>query len=557
MKPIVVRGGGDLASGIIWQLCRAGYPVIILECRRPMAIRREAAFCEAVRFGKKTVEGITCHRVENAREALERVRPEEPVLLMDEEASSLDTIRPEILVDAILAKRNLGTAIDMAPLVIGIGPGFEAGRDVDYVIETMRGHKLGRIIDKGSAMPNTGIPGIIAGHGADRVMHAPSGGLLRTCAAIGDIVKKGDTLGVITDEEGRETPLLASLDGVLRGILPDNFMVYQGLKAADIDPRREQVSNCFTISDKARCIAGSVLTLAASYEHRRLPLLYHMKKGDIVTVIGAGGKTTCVHALADYYASSGCRCVVTTTTKMLREEGLCETPEEVEKAFRKRRTVQAGKEIRHKGQRKIVGFEDKEFRTLTKLADMIFVEGDGASGHSFKVPKKTEPVIAEGTTRIVLVAGMQAVGKTLKEGVYYLPGFLEAFGEDIRFTEDLEKPLDIAADQTEKAREEAEKAEAAEGRNRRTSFAGGDIGEDTVLTPHLMAEALHRTYLKRLREEKGDIPVTILASQADTPQLKAFAESFLEAFDGKYDLAVQSRKQITAYEKKTAGHDRI
>ena len=268
MKPIVVRGGGDLASGIIWQLCRAGYPVIILECPRPMAIRREAAFCEAVRFGTKTVENITCTRVETAQEALEKVTASTPMLLVDGEAVSLEVIRPDVLVDAILAKKNLGTRIDMAPLVIGIGPGFTAGADVHYVIETVRGHKLGRIIEKGSAMPNTGIPGIIAGYGAERVMHAPAEGILRTCAAIGDIVEKGETLGVITGKDGRETELKASLSGVLRGILPDGFEVFKGLKAADIDPRREQVANCFTISDKARCIAGSVVTLVAAYEHR-------------------------------------------------------------------------------------------------------------------------------------------------------------------------------------------------------------------------------------------------------------------------------------------------
>ena len=267
MKPVVVRGGGDLASGIIWQLCRAGYPVIILECSCPMAIRREAAFCEAVRFGEKTVEGITCRRVESAEEAMEKVTPKTPMLLVDEDASSLQVIKPEVLIDAILAKKNLGTKIDMAPLVIGIGPGFSAGEDVDYVVETVRGHKLGRIIEEGPAMPNTGIPGIIAGYGAERVMHAPASGVLTTYAKIGDIVEKDDTLGIITGEDGTVTELKASLTGVLRGILPDGFTVFKGLKSADIDPRKEQVANCFTISDKARCITGSVVTLVAAQEH--------------------------------------------------------------------------------------------------------------------------------------------------------------------------------------------------------------------------------------------------------------------------------------------------
>ncbi|MDO4478277.1 MAG: selenium-dependent molybdenum cofactor biosynthesis protein YqeB [Lachnospiraceae bacterium] len=267
MKPVVVRGGGDLATGIIWQLCRAGYPVIILECHCPMAIRREAAFCEAVHFGEKTVEGITCRLVSSAEEAMKMVTPKNPVMLVDETGACLEVIKPDVVIDAILAKKNLGTRLDMAPLTIGVGPGFEAGVDVTYVVETVRGHKLARIIDKGSAMPNTGIPGIIKGYGAERVIHAPAAGILKDFNNIGDIVEKDQIIAEITDENGAVTPVPATLTGVLRGILPDGFTVFKGLKMADIDPRKEEQENCYTISDKARCIAGTVVTLVAGFEH--------------------------------------------------------------------------------------------------------------------------------------------------------------------------------------------------------------------------------------------------------------------------------------------------
>lgn len=270
IKPIVVRGGGDIATGTIYRLCKSGYPVLILETARPTAIRRKVAFCEAVYEGNMQVEDMCCTLVHSPEEATEKLNAQdagnrEPVLLVDEKAESLSVLKPDILIDGILAKRNMGTRKEMADLVIGFGPGFTAGEDVDYVIETMRGHNLARIIEKGSAMPNTGVPGIIAGVGAERVIHAPADGIFRKKAHISDQVKAGDILGVI-EKNGYETPVLASIDGVLRGILRDGFTVFKGLKMADIDPRLSEKKNCFTISDKARCIAGSVLELVVAYE---------------------------------------------------------------------------------------------------------------------------------------------------------------------------------------------------------------------------------------------------------------------------------------------------
>ena len=272
MRPIVVRGGGDIATGTVAALSRAGYPVIILECARPTAIRRKVAFCDAIyerdRWygeGTKTVEGITCTLTSNIDDAMRRAQPGRPMILIDPEAKSLARLKPDVLVDAILAKKNLGTTIDMAPLTIALGPGFTAGVDVRCVIETMRGHDLGRILYEGTAMENTGVPGMVAGYGRERVIHAPASGRLELISGIGEIVEKGKIIAVIDTGKAR-VKVPASLSGVLRGILPENFEVTEGMKMADIDPRVDQVENCSKISDKARCIAGSVLQLVVAYE---------------------------------------------------------------------------------------------------------------------------------------------------------------------------------------------------------------------------------------------------------------------------------------------------
>ena len=166
--------------------------------------------------------------------------------------------------DAILAKRNLGTCRNMAPLTIALGPGFVAGQDVDAVVETKRGHRLGRIIREGSAIPNTGIPGVIGGYGAERVIHAQANGVFMNVRKIGDLVEKGEAIATIRTPEGKDIPVTAQISGILRGLLRSGYTVTPGFKIADIDPRREELSNCFLISDKSRCIAGSVLELVCA-----------------------------------------------------------------------------------------------------------------------------------------------------------------------------------------------------------------------------------------------------------------------------------------------------
>jgi len=272
MRPIVVRGGGDIATGTVIALTKAGYPVIILECKRPTAIRRNVAFCDAIyerdrwySEGTKTVEGITCTLTSNVDDALRRTAPGKPMILIDPEAKSLDRLKPDVLIDAILAKKNLGTRIDMAPLTIALGPGFTAGVDVRCVVETMRGHNLGRIYYTGTAEENTGVPGEVGGYGRERVIHAPASGTLKLICGIGEVVEKGKVIAVIETGKTRVN-VPATLPGVIRGILPENFEVTEGLKMADIDPRIDQVDNCSTVSDKARCIGGSVLQLVVAYE---------------------------------------------------------------------------------------------------------------------------------------------------------------------------------------------------------------------------------------------------------------------------------------------------
>lgn len=255
---IIVRGGGDLATGTIHRLWSAGFRVLVLEAEHPAAIRRQVSLGEAVYEGKTTVEGLTAVLIHDVSE-MEAVWGQGNVpMLVDPEGKCLETVKPAALVDAIIAKINLGTHRGMAPRTIALGPGFCAGEDVDVVIETSRGHKLGRVIREGYAKPNTGIPGIIGGYGKERVMHSPAKGVLRNVHAIGDIVEAGTEIAYIETENGN-VPVLATISGIIRGLIRDGYPVTIGFKIADIDPRREELENCWLISDKARCIAGSVL----------------------------------------------------------------------------------------------------------------------------------------------------------------------------------------------------------------------------------------------------------------------------------------------------------
>lgn len=261
-KTIIIRGGGDLATGTISCLYQCGYQVLVLEIEKPTAIRRSVAFSEAMYDGETEVEGIRARKINQYAEAEDCWREGVIPIIGDETAEAVHKVPHFAFIDAAIAKRNLGTTIDMADLVIGLGPGFTAGVDVDIVIETKRGHRLGRIIREGAAIANTGIPGIIAGYGKERVIHSENVGTFHGIAHIGDLVKKGDLIAKVDDQ-----PVYASLDGVLRGILRDGLPVPVHFKIADIDPRLSERDNCFTISDKARAIAGGVLQAVCMYEN--------------------------------------------------------------------------------------------------------------------------------------------------------------------------------------------------------------------------------------------------------------------------------------------------
>ena len=261
---ILVRGGGDLATGTIHRLWSAGLRVLVLETEHPAAIRRQVSLCEAVYEGETVVEGLKAVRIDSFAQA-EAVWAENAVpILVDPAGSCIAQAKPDVLVDAILAKRNLGTARDMAPLTIALGPGFTAGQDVDVVVETKRGHRLGRILREGAAIPNTGIPGVIGGYGRERVIHAAAAGTFVDLHRIGDIVEAGELIAQIEGADGTITPVTTQITGILRGLLRSGYPVTPGFKVADVDPRKEELSNCFLISDKARCIAGSVLELVCA-----------------------------------------------------------------------------------------------------------------------------------------------------------------------------------------------------------------------------------------------------------------------------------------------------
>lgn len=259
---VIVRGAGDLATGVVYSLYKAHFKVIILETQHPSAIRRKVALSEAVYDGKTKVEDIEAVLVKNYEETLNIIANKdykEIPILIDPNCEILNHIKPTFLIDAIIAKKNLGTNKSMAKYTIALGPGFTAGKDCDIVIETMRGHNLGRMYLEGEAIPNTGIPGNIGGKEAERVIHASSDGIIENIKNIGDFVREKEVIAYINNDN-KKIEVIAPFEGLLRGIIRDGFKVRNGLKIADIDPRKSEYDNCFTISDKARNLGGAVLT---------------------------------------------------------------------------------------------------------------------------------------------------------------------------------------------------------------------------------------------------------------------------------------------------------
>lgn len=250
---VIIRGAGDIATGIALRLHRAGFQIIMTDLPQPTSIRRTVCFSEALRLGEVLVEDVRARRTDSAREALGIAGAGEIAVVADPACALLPELYPVALVDAILAKRNLGTSRDMAPVVIGVGPGFTAGEDCHAAVETMRGHTLGRAIYQGSALPNTNIPGLIGGYAGERVLRAPADGIFTRILDIGDEVQPGDIAGTVNGQ-----PMKCTIGGVVRGILPSGTPVHLGMKSGDVDPRCKP-EYCTTASDKALAVGGGAL----------------------------------------------------------------------------------------------------------------------------------------------------------------------------------------------------------------------------------------------------------------------------------------------------------
>lgn len=258
---ILIKGAGDLATGIAVRLVSSGYQVLMTEISIPTTVRRTVAFSRAVYDKEITVEGVKGILVHHMEE-IERAQKEGVVpIIVDPQADILKEFKPQVLVDAIIGKMNLGTNMKDAGLVIGVGPGFIAGVDCHVIVETKRGHYLGRVIKEGSAIPDTGIPGDVGGYTVERIIRSCEDGIFEPIAAIGDFVERGQVVAKIAG-----TQIKANISGIVRGMLQPGVMVTKNMKCGDIDARCKK-EHCFTISDKARAIGGGVLEAVVAYEH--------------------------------------------------------------------------------------------------------------------------------------------------------------------------------------------------------------------------------------------------------------------------------------------------
>ncbi len=260
---VLIRGAGDIATGIALRLYRAGFQVVMTDLPRPTAIRRTVCFSQAIVQGKTEVEGVSAVFAASADDVKQLWAEDVIPVLADPDAECRKALQPDAVVDAILAKRNLGTTINDASIVIGVGPGFTAGMDCHAVVETMRGHTLGRAIYNGSALENTAIPGLIGGYAGERVLRAPDNGVFHQILEIGTQVKAGDVAATVNG-----VPMVCTIDGVLRGILSDGVTVHKGMKSGDVDPRCK-AEYCYTASDKALSVGGGVLEALLYLQNRR------------------------------------------------------------------------------------------------------------------------------------------------------------------------------------------------------------------------------------------------------------------------------------------------
>ena len=249
----IIKGAGDIASGIALRLRHAKFDVVMTDLKKPTAIRRTVCFSQAIVNGETAVEDVKAEKADNTDDIQDIINRGNIAVIADSEGECIKKLKPYFLIDAVLAKKNLGTSIEDAPVVIGVGPGFTAGIDCNAVIETQRGHYLGRVILKGSAAENTGVPGNIGGYTTERIIRAVKDGIFSPVCAIGDIVEAGQTVAYVDDE-----PVKSQIGGVLRGILPKGTPVFKGMKSGDVDPRCK-IEHCWCVSDKELAVGGGVL----------------------------------------------------------------------------------------------------------------------------------------------------------------------------------------------------------------------------------------------------------------------------------------------------------
>lgn len=251
---VAIKGGGDLATGVAWRLFQSNIKkIFIMEVKNPLAVRRQVSFCEAIHDNKYAVEGVLAVKTNDTNGIKQAWDNSTIPVIVDPEWDMIKKLKPHVVIDAIIAKKNLGTSCAEAPLVIGLGPGFKAGNDVHIVVETKRGHNLGKVIRQGCPEPNTGVPGSIDGYSSERLLRAPASGVFKSGLNIGTQVKKNEIIGHVNE---REVP--AQISGILRGLIRNKTKVTKGMKIGDIDPRGKP-EYCPCISEKARAIAGGVL----------------------------------------------------------------------------------------------------------------------------------------------------------------------------------------------------------------------------------------------------------------------------------------------------------
>lgn len=425
---IIVRGAGDIATGTIYELHQAGYRVLALECERPTAIRRAVCFSEAVYDETAEVEGVCARKIERAEQAFAVWEQQEIPVLVDSSGESIDALRPMAVVDLILAKKNLGTRREMAALVIGAGPGFTAGEDVDVVIETMRGYTHGKAIYEGTALPDTGIPGMVGGFDKERVIHSPAQGKIRNVRQIGERVEKGEVIAYV----GKE-PVYATLCGILRGLIREGFTVKKGMKIADIEPRANMREACYKRSDKAIAIGKGIREVLDRQIRLQYLLQIDVQKDKVIAVVGGGGKTTLIYRLAEELALCGKKVFITTTTHMNK-------PQTEEKDTADRESAEAAHAIvrysinveelmrRHamsgsvevigrvcaEEPEKITALPEADYEALREQCDVLLVEADGAKRKPLKAPADHEPVIPKDADVVIGIAGASAVGQTVR-----------------------------------------------------------------------------------------------------------------------------------------------